>query len=212
MIDLNTIRYDALRSSSVTLPKDAQLVGDVLTFERRGKYYMYYDVGATSAKPNAYTKILAKAKKSIKIWDPYFMPSHCAKLFEKVCVDGISIEILSAYRNEQGKSDMEEMLNGILEVLKNNGIKKCSIKANIHKKAKWHDRFLIIDQDEVTQEVYLVGASMDDQIETKKSHGICKIADTNDAKLIINKYTNCRQTVPRDQNHTLSRNLPKIRS
>ena len=68
MIDLNTIRYDAQRSSSVTLRKDAQLVGDVLTFEQLGEYYMYYDVGATSAKPNAYTKILAEAKKSIKIW------------------------------------------------------------------------------------------------------------------------------------------------
>lgn len=62
MIDLNTIRYDAQRSSSVTLRKDAQLVGDVLTFERRGKYYMYYDVGATSAKPNAYTKIRKRPK------------------------------------------------------------------------------------------------------------------------------------------------------
>lgn len=68
MIDPYTIRYGALRLSSVTLPKDAQLVGDVLTFEQLGEYYMYYDVGATSAKPNAYTKILAEANKSIKIW------------------------------------------------------------------------------------------------------------------------------------------------
>ena len=41
MIDPYTIRYGALRLSSVTLPKDAQLVGDVLTFEQLGEYYMY---------------------------------------------------------------------------------------------------------------------------------------------------------------------------
>lgn len=182
---------------SISLPEDSAIVGDELTFEKRGDSYIFYDVRTATGEPNAYERILAEAKKTIRIWDPYFDPDKCAQLFKKVKTENIRIEILSSFKKEQEKMEMGKMLDNICTVLKKN-ITHCKLTAFIYDKANWHDRFLIIDEDEPTQVVYLVGASMDAQTQRTKSHDIGTIGDKDDAALIITKYTTYRNVAPAD--------------
>lgn len=195
-------------TGGVQLPEGTNIVSDTLTFDQKSPTYMFYDAIKTKKAPNAYRKLLSYAKKSIKIWDPFFMPDYCAQLFKDVRVEGIDIEILSSYKGIQDKDDMERMLTNIREVLEANSVSSATIAACIHNYAKWHDRFLIIDEGLASQTVYLVGASMDDQIQSNKSHGIGKVANKQDEDLIIEKYTDCRRKCPCDEDHKMSRNLP----
>ena len=172
--------------------KDISLVNGSTNFVVGRNYYFYDRLRMTkNSQPLLYQQLLTAAKKSIIIWDPH---SHKCKgdIFQEIQQDNIYIEILTICRPGENKVEIQDFANTILKAIDEKKVPKCQVKiyALMSKElrktkwAEWHDRFLIIDE----KDVYMVGASLDGHESSNKSHGICRLTETEDINLVIDAY------------------------
>ena len=163
-----------------------------------GKYYHFYDFGLTNDPPKLYGELLAGAKSSIRIWDPHYRNMD-TDLFSFINQDGVGIEILTICQNDETKGDMNDFANDVLDAIDEADAPNCKVwvYALMPKTLRkgmwieWHDRFLIIDDTEV----FLVGASLDAHINTKKSYGIYQMTETEDKNLVLDTYKAYRDSI-----------------
>lgn len=139
-----------------------------------------------------YKELLAGAKKSIRILDPYaftFNDDDYIRVYEAVCGDNLSIEI---YTIGYDKKEIEFYSDNIRNVIKKNlqhyTLKIVSFKeygvSSDQKISLWHDRYLIIDD----KDFYLVGNSLDGQQMSTKYHGIYHLDKDKDKDIVVNLY------------------------
>lgn len=179
-------------NNSITIPVDAPVVDNAPTFEQSGGNYQFYDKRKATRMPNAYEKLLAKAQRSIWVWDPYMDSDTFPELFKDVEAKSMRVEILTTLYPGKSKSDLQNLTTGIKNVLPS----PCTVVGKAYYRVDWHDRYLIIDESKV----YLVGASMDAHADTGKSYGICQLTDSRDIEFVIRKYKEYRDnTVPNNR-------------
>ena len=156
-----------------------------------GKYYHFYDRRLTDDTPKLYMDLLESAQSSIVIWDPHY--SQCKPgIFSVVQTDGIRIEVLTVCEGWENKKDMDAFADKILCAIDSIVVPECHVFVNALAPrdwrrfhwTEWHDRYLIIDNSKV----FLVGSSLDAQYDTRKSFGICQLAETDDINLVIDAY------------------------
>lgn len=163
-----------------------------------GKYYHFYDFGLTNNPPKLYGDLLAGAKSSIRIWDPHYLNVD-SDLFTSIHHDGICIEILTICQNGEDKNEMNDFANKVLEAIDDADVQECklwvyALMPKLYRKGiwnEWHDRFLIIDDTDV----FLVGASLDAHMRTRKSYGIYQLTETDDKNLVIDTYKVYRDSI-----------------
>ena len=135
--------------------------------------------------------LLESAQSSIVIWDPHY--SQCEPgIFSVVQTDGIRIEVLTVCEGWENKKDMDAFADKILCAIDSIVVPECHVFVNALAPrdwrrfhwTEWHDRYLIIDNSKV----FLVGSSLDAQYDTRKSFGICQLAETDDINLVIDAY------------------------
>ena len=137
-----------------------------------------------------YKELLAGAKKSIRILDPYaFNGNDSIRVFEVVSYDNITIEIYTTrYDKKEIKSYSDRIQNVIKKNIQHYTIKIFSFKEygvrNEQKISLWHDRYLIIDN----KDFYLVANSLDGQQMSMKYHGIYHLNETKDKEIVANLY------------------------
>ena len=137
-----------------------------------------------------YKELLASAKKSIRILDPYaFNGNDSIRVFEVVSYDNITIEIYTTgYDKKEIESYSDRIQNVIKKNLRNYTIKVFSFinrsYARGDKVCLWHDRYLIIDNIDF----YLVGNSLDGQQMSLKYHGIYHMDKAKDKEIVANLY------------------------
>ena len=137
-----------------------------------------------------YKELLAGAKKSIRILDPYaFNGNDSIRVFEVVSYNKITIEIYTTrYDKKEIKSYSDRIQNVIKKNIQHYTIKIFSFKEygvrNEQKISLWHDRYLIIDD----KDFYLVGNSLDGQQMSMKYHGIYHLNETKDKEIVANLY------------------------
>lgn len=176
--------------AGIVLTPQTPVLSGITGFDKGDNYY-FYDA-YLGQSPHLYQSLIASAENRIIIWDPFFMENCDYDLFSNVQKDGIEIFILTAYKRNgcQDKDSLDTFKNNILKALSSHAptcrVVICSIKLNLRKQyvtAVCHDRFLFVDD-----RVYLVGASMNNQISSKESFGVCEITDESDKGLIIRKF------------------------
>lgn len=137
-----------------------------------------------------YKELLAGAKKSIRILDPYaFNGNDSIRVFEVVSCDNITIEIYTTGSDEKKiESYSDKIRNVIKKNMQHYTIKIFSFKEygvrNEQKISLWHDRYLIIDD----KDFYLVGNSIDGQQMSTKYHGIYHLNETKDKEIVAKLY------------------------
>lgn len=171
-----------------------------------GKYYHFYDrmLIADEDAPRLYQQLLASAKQTIAIWDPYYY-ENCKELFCDIQQDDIYIEILTICDGWEKKPDMINFAMKVMNSIDKTIVPHCKVrvfaylpwKSNMFPWEKWHDRFLIIDNTKV----YLVGSSMDSQVladngkNTSYGFGIMEVTELDDLDLIKRTYENYRNAL-----------------
>lgn len=152
---------------------------------QQGENYVLHD---PNINKNAayYKELLAGAKKSIRILDPYaFNGNDSIRVFEVVSCDNITIEIYTTGSDEKKiESYSDKIRNVIKKNMQHYTIKIFSFKEygvrNEQKISLWHDRYLIIDD----KDFYLVGNSIDGQQMSTKYHGIYHLNETKDKEIV----------------------------
>ena len=184
--------------SQVNLPSSSSTVSKSFGFELAGDYAFYDRNPNPTVKPEFYQHIISTAKK-IVIWDPHFMENIDGKLFEAVTYNDVEIEILTVCKDGQDDKSVSALRDNIKSSLKKAGITNHSgaifafmrynVKdVNDKRLYQCHDRFLMIDDNIV----YLVGASMNNQLYSEWDFGIMKIEKNGNYdiyNLIADKYT-----------------------
>lgn len=142
-----------------------------------------------SDEPVCYKEVIARAKKSICILDPYAFENDATRVFECIQENGLTINIItSGYEEDKIKVAADD----IVDIIKKNG-NSCSLSItsykvrNVESKQRinlWHDRYLIIDDSDC----YLVGSSLDAQQTTNKHHGMLLLTEDNDKKIVIDLF------------------------
>ena len=176
---------------------------------RQGENYVLHD---PEINKNAayYKELLAGAKQSIRILDPYaFNGEDSIRVFETVRSENIIIEI---YTIGVEKSDLnsfaDKIRDGIKKNLRNYTIKVFSFinrsYARGDKVCLWHDRYLIIDNIDF----YLVGNSLDGQQMSLKYHGIYHLDKAKDKEIIANLYKYYRNHYNSQRGFSTTRQKP----
>ena len=170
-----------------------------------GKEYHFYDRRRTADPPRLYQKLLSQATRSVIIWDPFHDCYDFRTVFGGIKQDGIFVELLTICDNLETKADIESLADTILSAINRVDVPSCAVTVFALKKAKfracyggteWHDRFLILDGDNV----YLIGNSIDAQEQTSKSFGIMKLVETDDINLVVDAYNAYRQDIHDNMN------------
>lgn len=192
----------------VKLTSSARIVTGSNGFER-GKYYSFYDPEEMNVVPSYYQELLASATQTIHIWDPHYMENYDAEIFSKVNNENLSIYILTAFHKEQDERSLRTFADNIKNVFQRNGVKKMKVTILCCERKNpklWHDRYLMIDE----KDVFLVGASMNNQIKSEKSFGICKVIDSDDIILIKSKYNKYREKCNSTNSCRITRNIKDV--
>lgn len=163
-------------------------------------YYFDRSLHLTSGDhPEYYQHLLATARESIDVWDPYFHNGDDI-LFNNVSRP-VNIRLLREFSSGATTSpnfySLEDNTNGIINnmsrALKGQGKKIiCAFTDKFREDCKpylFHDRYLIIDKSVA----YAVGSSLSYQHTPEASFGIYKIVNIEDVALInsvFDKYLN----------------------
>lgn len=156
---------------------------------QQGENYVLHD---PNINQNAayYKELLAGAKKSIRILDPYaFNGEDSSRVFEAVGTENITIEIYTTgYDKAEIDTHSDKIRNVFKKKLQHYTLKIISFKEygvrNEHKVSLWHDRYLIIDD----KDFYLIGNSIDGQQMSTKYHGIYHLEKNKDKEIVVNLY------------------------
>lgn len=157
-----------------------------------GENYHFYMPSTRQYPPQLYQQLLSTANSCIDIWDPYFT-KEAAHVFDLVQnKDGLHINILTRQSIDKTRKDFDEFIDEVKNILKRNKNINTHYHGYFYTKKKfdtiWHDRYLIIDKEYV----YLVGTSIDEQINPVKSFGIHQIEKKGDKVLILKKFEECK--------------------
>ncbi len=152
------------------------------------RYWFYHLETYPTDIPLKYMDLIKSAASSIYIWDPYFnidstKPDYV--LFNNIN-DNVLIRILTV--KKLAKAANINFLNDTLTKVKSAvsandvefGMRVINESEGIEKKWLFHDRFLIIDNNDF----YYIGSSVGYHIYTEKSTGIYKITDIETKELI----------------------------
>lgn len=177
-----------MTKTPVIIPTTASVVRPTFSFDI-GEDYAFYDA-RTGSVPNYYQHLLGQAQSSIEIWDTYSNPNVDYKVFKEVKSPKIDIRLLTICDDMDccWEEDVKELANNIINNL-NKEVKACELtvialkKEYRYKKNLWHDRFLIIDNTYC----YLVGPSMNNQVDSDLSFGIHGLSKKADADLLKRK-------------------------
>lgn len=165
-----------------------------------GKDYHFYDRRKTTDPPRLYQELLSQATQSVVIWDPFYYCCDYKAVFGSIKHDGISVELLTICDNNETRADFESLADTIRSAINRVEAPSCSVTVLALKKAKfraqnigteWHDRYLIIDGNNV----YLIGNSIDAQEQTSKSFGIMKLVEIEDINLVVDAYKAYRRDI-----------------
>lgn len=156
---------------------------------QQGENYVLHD---PNINKNAayYKELLAGAKKSIRILDPYaFNGEDSSRVFEAVGTENITIEIYTTgYDKAEIDTHSDKIQNVFKKKLQHYTLKIISFKEygvrNEHKVSLWHDRYLIIDDTDF----YLIGNSIDGQQMSTKYHGIYHLDKNKDKEIVAYLY------------------------
>ena len=154
--------------------------------------------------PGLYQQLLASAKQTIAIWDPYYY-KNCNGIFGDIQQDNIYIEILTICQGLDMKPDINDFANKVMKSIDKKKVPHCKVRVyafspsntKIYPWKKWHVRFLIIDN----ARVYLVGSSMDSQVladngkNTSYGFGIMEVTEHDDLDLIKKSYERYRNAL-----------------
>lgn len=153
-----------------------------------GEDYAFYDA-RMKRTPDYYQKILATATKTIQIWETHSKPEEDWKVFSEVTCPQIDITILTICdKDMKTEEQVRQLANNIIDNL-NDEVKICTLIVFafhyncIFDDILWHDRFLIIDDNDY----YLVGPSMNNQVGSDTSFGIHYLSKTSDRDLLKKK-------------------------
>lgn len=183
--------------AGIALTLQTPVLSEHTGFDKGDNYYFYDAFSGQS--PLLYQNLISSAEQRIIIWDPFFMENYDFDLFCNVQKEGIDIFILTAYKRNgsQNKDSLERFKNNILKALGNHVLPSkviiCSVKLNYKNQyltTVCHDRFLFVDD-----RVYLIGASMNNQISSKESFGILEVINEADKSLIIKKFNEYKNRV-----------------
>lgn len=151
---------------------------------KRGKNYVLHDPSQMS-NPTYYKNVLAKAKQSIRIIDPYALCHDAEGVFENVKQSGIKIEIITIGSSH---NDAKDYANKFARVIEKNrceyNLEIFSFKPNNRVIYLWHDRYLIVDDTDY----YLIGSSLDAQVKSDRYHGIYKLTEDEDKRIVKDIY------------------------
>lgn len=175
-----------------------------------GVDYAFYNKIRTREAPNYYQQLLSSAQNRIVIWDPYFIPSVSYKVFESLKSSCFVSEILilTICKGSYVGKDFFEFAKNCFETL-SDSLKGFSIMAYGMKNRqyeasssyqKFHDRFLFVDND-----VYLVGNSLDNQIDCKESFGICRLFNDADKDVAVNAFNDYWKQCNGNNSHKFSK-------
>lgn len=183
--------------SGIALTPQTPVLSENIGFDK-GENYYFYDA-LSGQPPHLYQNLIALAEHHIIIWDLFFMEEYDSDLFGSVKNDGVEIFILTAYKRNgsQNKDSLETFKNNILKAMGSHVLPSkviiCSVKLNYknqHLTTVCHDRFLFVDD-----RVYLIGASMNNQISSKESFGIHEVINEADKNLIRKKFNEYKNRV-----------------
>lgn len=155
---------------------------------QQGENYVLHDPKITQS-PAYYKELLAVAKRSIRILDPYAFQYDAIEAFEVVCSENIQIEIVT---RRYDSDDLTRNRDNIENILKKN-IQNYSLTIysyfdngvpKLQRVPLWHDRYLIVDDTDF----YLIGSSMDGQVKSDKYHGIYHLERDKDKEIVANLY------------------------
>lgn len=150
--------------------------------------------------PSLYKKLISEAEYSIKVWDPHFHIDLDCIIFSNI-KQNISIQILTQVslngRYSGYKENILEKMRDTIPKEKNTSFCIGIIDKYNHYKRLWefHDRFLIIDENQV----YIVGGSVEYNHISKMSSGIYKVTNTSSSDFIVSlfiKYWNATEKHP----------------
>lgn len=162
-----------------------------------GKNYRMFDPLSMDGI-HIWDDILENAKE-IYVWDPFFHSHMDHEFFQSVKTQGVKIEILTLnpsdqrYSHDELKRKARELRTEIIKTLERNrisgytvtirGIDQVNFYGKRHGFSTWHDRYLLTDQG-----VYLMGSSMNGQLEGTKLYGIHKLEYKEDEEIVKYYY------------------------
>ena len=164
-------------------PKNTKISS--LRMHKKGNYWFYHKESYPDDFPLKYIDLIKNATTYIEIFDPYFnISKNDHDIFNDI-QDGITIKILTL-KGLTGNSYFTNVLDAMrIKIPSSKNVRfgmRVINKGDLDEKNKYsfHDRFLIIDQ----QDIYLVGSSIGHYLRPQQSTGIYKVVDTP-SKLFI---------------------------
>jgi phosphatidylserine/phosphatidylglycerophosphate/cardiolipin synthase-like enzyme len=145
-----------------------------------GEYWFYHVGSYPSDTPALYQQVIDSATREIIIWDPYFnvtVPNSDQNIFMNIR-DNITIKILTYKGLDKNVSYLTDIQNALRMIIPKS--KDCRFGLRLINKGDagnqrdrfFHDRFLIIDDNDV----YLVGSSVGHHVNSfGESTGMFKI-------------------------------------
>ena len=156
---------------------------------QQGENYVLHDPNITQ-NPAYYKELLAGAKRSIRILDPYALTeSDASKVFQAVNCHGIKIEIYTTRYDEAEINAFTDSVQQIFVTKQQNytlnvySFKTSGVCCN-QNISLWHDRYLIIDDTDF----YLIGSSVDAQQLSLRYHGIYHLDKKKDIDIVVDLY------------------------
>lgn len=171
----------------------SEFVGDNL--QHGMQYAFFHKPNYPSLAPKWYQKLLASARKSVDIWDPYFnydtaQNDDDTKLFayltHPVEVRFLMVDDKNSFETRMRNSE-PQIANIIPAGIKNGmniSFSYISTGVELEKMWEFHDRYLIID----SERVFLVGSSVGYHLVSKATTGMCELYDESDKRLIIDRF------------------------
>jgi hypothetical protein len=160
----------------------------------QSEYWFYHKDSFPNDPPILYKQLIDNAHDEIIVWDPYFnvQPNVAdEQIFQNIRSD-ITIKILTCKGVDSENTYLTNVLNAMKTIISPD--RDCRFGLRVVDKGdinqagyQFHDRFLIIDN----QEVYLIGSSLGYHVKEHLSTGIFKVlnADTKEfIKSIFKDY------------------------
>jgi len=152
------------------------------------QYWFYHKGSYPNDNPLLYQELVDNATNEIIIWDPYFNVKHPnadQNIFANIR-NNVTIKILTFKgldRNQTYLTEVKDLLKTIIPPSKDCrfGLRVINTGDIANQGSRFfHDRFLIIDENNV----FLVGSSVGYHIQSEQSTGIFKVYNTDTKEFI----------------------------
>jgi hypothetical protein len=159
--------------------------------EGNDKYWFFHHPDFQADPPLVYQQLIASATSHINVWDPYFNispPNRDYDIFYSVG-QGITIQLLTQKGLSSTSTYFNDIADGLKLIIPRSKNTRLGIRAidkgDTHQYFwQFHDRFLIIDQ----QQVFLIGSSVGNHLKPAHSTGIYRVTDPDTASFIVSLF------------------------